>query len=337
VDPFEVVHVLHAAHDIREWWDQPHNLMGRAVRTIAGPDAFNRLPERFRTNEAAQEELLSSRAARATAARLGVYLPRVAAIVPTGAAYDYVLEAVHVNGSATVIAASEPRAAPDSDLRSYAAGFRANAKPGAGLDDGMALSRPGLVGTFTTTTDPDSYYVDNYCDVGPRRYRAIAAVPTRADETLRHDVTSQLGSLCAEQQEEPELRRARGDLRCASDGTWLISDTLRVSAPDQAASVVVTSVSTGQDDLDQVAHRHEEQLRSLPEYTELERGAAVVLGGRNGIRRLFRFRDTDGTSFGALAVYYIELDRMYCALETVSSASAWGSKLDIVMSRLVIV
>jgi hypothetical protein len=41
IDPFEVVHLMHATHELKEWWEQPHDAMGKAVRATLGPAAFS--------------------------------------------------------------------------------------------------------------------------------------------------------------------------------------------------------------------------------------------------------------------------------------------------------
>ncbi len=330
-DPFEVVHLLHAAHEVREWWGQPHDVMGKAVRAVAGPAAFERLPERFRTREAADEGLLQSRLYRARSG--SGFLPRISAFVPPGISCRYTVEATYPTG-ATLVAESAPRTDSSDDLQTFAEHRRgrAPARPGP-LAAARTFGHPGLLGRLSLATDPDRTHVDCYCDVGSRRYQAVLS-PADGAAMAEPELLAALSVIPGEQ---PELRRLRGDIG-VSDPGWAVHDALQLLAPDAGGQVAFTSRPLAtQATVDDQAARHVDTLRQLPGFEEVGMRSGVVFGGRNGLRRQFRFRDGTQKVIGGFAQYYVELGRLFCAVEVVPAASPWGSKLDTAATRLTVI
>ena len=335
------MHVLHSAQEIREWWRGSHDLTGRAVRTVAGQDAFERLPERFRTREASQGKLHESRELRAGIYEPGEFRPRTVAFVPPGLTCVYSLEVVHSTTMAAVRASSEPLVGHAVPLRDYAAEVRGDyAESTQLIASATAFGGEGLSGRVRVHDgEQDARWSDYYRDVGTRRYRGLASVRRTASRDLAEETSRVAASLRPNQQGQSELRRVTADIVCVLPDNWGVVDSLTVLTPDTRACAAIVCISVGAGrSLEELADGwHGKAIGQLSGYTPLGYEAGRVFGGRDGLRRRFRWIDACGTPIVVRALYYLELDRLYLATASTPLNGEWSRQIDVAVDRFVIV
>jgi hypothetical protein len=343
MDPFELIHYIHAARELQEWWEGPHDGMGRITRAVAGQEVFERLPERFRTAEVADKKLMASRQQRSALTKTGQYNPRSAAFLPTGWNYYGSISLLAADGLSTVQARSEPtgsRTPQDyaSRARAHAAGEADATEP---FSPAVTFGHNGVARRFARRVPSELQFncLEQYCVLDGRGYSALGATPRAGGDRAFALIAEGMASLKVELRVQPELKRVYGDIGVIYSPNWLVIDTLIIKPPLSEVQATIKSIPMPSDQsLASEISNHGGSLSSLPGYKEVSYQAELVFGGRNGMRRIFGYRSGGGSSVGCVADYYAEAGRFYVAVTNFpSSDKRWAGTLSKVTSRFAIV